>query len=114
VKIFYFLSFSCLLSCLAVGENADSSYGDKYSERTTGSRKEVPAKLSVDSRGRESPDKSPFVLFLEIGNGIVRELDHLFAWKIPNMKKDSKYEGTTNQLHAFRPVMQNLQNIGSK
>jgi len=114
VKTYYFLSLSCLLGCWALGEGADSSYGDKYTERTMSSRYEVPAKLTSDSRAHSSPGKNPFVLFLEIGNGIVRELDYLFAWKMPNLKKDPKYDGTTNQLHAFRPVMQNLQNIGSK
>ena len=114
MKTFYFLSFSCLLSCLAVGEGADSSYGDKYSERTTGSQKETPAKLSSDSVDQSSSGSNPFALFLEIGNEIARELDHLFVFKMPNPKKNPKYDGTTNQLHTFRPVMQNLQNIGSK
>ena len=114
MKTFYLLSFSCLLVCLALGEGADSSYGDKFSERTTKSRTEAPAQPSSDPRGRASSGSNPFVLFLAIGNGIVRELDYLFALKIPTLKKDPKYDGTTNQLHTFRPVMQNLQKIGSK
>ena len=92
---------------------SDFSLDDKNSKKTNPTYRVKTVQTKDAGEHHPSSESSPFVLIVEIVNSVAGELHHLFQMKIPRIKKDSKYDGTTNQLHTFQPVIQNLQQIGN-